>query len=56
VKGFLKLVLMSYLPRLASNHDLPNLCSWIARITGMSHQCQSCNHFWRFFLLDNNFK
>jgi hypothetical protein len=38
VMGFLRYGLVNYFPWLALNHDPPDLCSWVARITGVSHQ------------------
>jgi hypothetical protein len=34
---FLRWGLTNYFPRLALNHDPPDLCLWVATITGMSH-------------------
>jgi hypothetical protein len=39
MKSFFEIYLANYLPWLASNHNSPDLASWVARITGLSHWC-----------------
>jgi hypothetical protein len=36
---FFQDMVSNYLPWLALNHDPPDLCLWVARITDVSHQC-----------------
>jgi hypothetical protein len=37
-RAFSRYLLKNYLTRLTSNFDPPDLCFWVARITGVSHQ------------------
>jgi hypothetical protein len=39
VKGFSRSVLANYLPRLASNHNPPDLCLLSSKIVDVSHCC-----------------
>jgi hypothetical protein len=43
-------VLLNYLPGLALNCNPPDLCSWVARITGASHQCPDIIEIWESFI------
>jgi hypothetical protein len=42
---------VNYLPGLASNCNPLDCISWIARITGMSHQRLACNFFFFFLVI-----